>query len=668
MKTTTRLWAGAAIGALLAASVTAGAAGAAPASSTATGAASAATTASATPATAARQGADDTPQARVWLTTLDRANLLTPQAQLAFGDTRSADPTIVIDPETTYQSMDGFGASITDSSAAVLFALSKSERDATMTKLFDPVKGIGVSLLRQPIGSSDFTAASAHYTYDDVAPGKNDYLLRKFSIAHDEAQILPLLRQAKKLNPALKIVATPWSPPAWLKTNDSLVGGQLEPGTINAAAYAAYLVRYVVAYKQAGIPIDYLTIQNEPQNRTPDGYPGMDMPVADQARVITILGPLLKVASPKTKILGYDHNWATHPNDLANTPSGQDPEPDYPAKLLQTKAAKWISGTAFHCYYGDPSAQTALHEQFPDKGIWFTECSGSHGVDDPPAKVFSDTLKWHARTITVGVTRNWAKSTVNWNIALDENGGPNLGGCGTCTGLVTTHSDGTVTTDAEYYTIGHLSKFVKPGAVRIASTSFGTTGWNGQITDVAFRNPDGSYVLVAHNENDDPRGMSVKVGSKSFDYTMPGGSLATFTWPASTAFDDGLAPVAIDGATATATSASADAGLAVDGDASTRWSSGQGQTAGQNLTVDFGTAKTFSRVAVDSGGNLGDYARGWSLEASTDGTTWTMLASGAGTGQLTEVDVPGTTARYLRVASTGDAGNWWSISDVRLYG
>ena len=350
-------------------------------------------------------------------------------------------------------------------------------------------------MLRQPIGSSDFTATPEHYTYDDVAPGTNDYPLRAFSIAHDEAQILPLLREAKRLNPDLKIIGTPWSPPAWLKTNDSLIGGRLEPGMLNATAYARYLVRYVVAYREAGVPIDYLTVQNEPQNRTPDGYPGMDMPVADQARVISVLGPMLGDVSPETRILGYDHNWATHPNDLANTPPGQDPEPDYASKLLQTKAAKWIAGTAFHCYYGDPSAQTTLHDQFPDKGIWFTECSGSHGVDDPPAKFFRDTLTWHARTITIGVTRNWSKTTLNWNLALDEQGGPHLGGCGTCTGLVTTHPDGTVTTNAEYYTIGHLSKFVQPGAVRIASTSFGTTGWNGQIMDVAFRNPDGSTAL-----------------------------------------------------------------------------------------------------------------------------------------------------------------------------
>ena len=620
---------------------------------------------------ASQQGASgqdvSAPQASVWLTTLDRQNMLTPQAPVSFGDAASSAPTIVIDPETTYQTMDGFGASITDSSAAVLSALPTAQRDETMRSLFDPTEGIGVSFLRQPIGSSDFTAAPEHYTFDDVAPGKTDFLLRHFSIDHDKKQVIPLLLQAKKLNPALKIVATPWSPPAWMKTGDSLVGGRLKSGVLYSALYAAYLTRFVAAYRAAGVPIDYITVQNEPQNRTPKGYPGTDLPVAQEAQVISILGPLLELASPRTKILGYDHNWATHPDDVANTPPGQDPETDYPSKLLATSAAKWIAGTAFHCYYGDPSAQTTLHDQYPDKGIWFTECSGSHGPTDAPAQVFSDTLKWHARTIAIGVTRNWAKSTANWNIALDENGGPHLGGCDTCTGLVTTHADGTVSKDAEYFTIGHLSKFVKPGAVRIASTSFGTIGWNGQIMDVAFRNPDGSTALVVHNENDDPRTFAVSEGAKTFEYTLPGGSLATFTWPASAALSDGLTPVDISGATATATSATTDAALAVDADASTRWSSGQAQTPGQNLTVDLGSAKTFTRVAIDSGGNEGDYARSWQLETSIDGVTWIAAASGAGTGQLTNVDLPATTARYLRISSVGSAGNWWSISDIRLY-
>ena len=208
---------------------------------------------------------EEPPQARVWLTTVDQSQLLAEQSPVAFGSNASSHPTIVIDPESTYQTMDGFGASITDSSAAVLSALSPAERDATMRKLFDPAAGIGVSFLRQPMGSSDFTAADEHYTYDDVPLGETDFGMEKFSIGHDEAQILPLLRQAKELNPALKVVATPWSPPAWIKPATPSNGGSLKAGQPYADAYATYLTRFVSAYTDAGVPIDYLTIQN----RTP---------------------------------------------------------------------------------------------------------------------------------------------------------------------------------------------------------------------------------------------------------------------------------------------------------------------------------------------------------------------------------------------------------------
>ncbi|MFC3893107.1 discoidin domain-containing protein [Lentzea rhizosphaerae] len=593
--------------------------------------------------------ASSAPQVRVWVTTPDRAELMHERPSVTFGNSASTHPTIVVDPDRRYQEIDGFGASITDSSAALLAGLST--RAETMRKLFDPNQGIGVSFLRQPVGSSDFTAAAQHYTYDDVPTGRTDFSLKHFSIRHDEEKILPLLREAKRLNPRLKVMATPWSPPAWMKTNDSLVGGQLKDDPAVYDAYARYLVKFVQAYTAAGVPIDFLSVQNEPQNRKPDAYPGTDMPVAAQLKVIEALGPKLRAVSPRTKILGYDHNWATHPNDGTA-------EADYPYQVLRGKAAKWLAGTAYHCYHGDPSAQTKLHNAFPDKGIWFTECSGSKGVTDPPAKVFSDTLRWHARNVVLGTTRNWARSAVNWNIALDSTGGPHNGGCGTCTGLVTVQPDGSVTTDAEYYTIGHLAKFVKPGARRIASTSFGTTGWNGQIMDAAFRNPDGSTALVVHNENDDPRSFAINLGDRTFEYTLPGGALATFTW--TTQHRGRLGQVDLTGATAT------DPAL-VDDDASTRWSSGAAQAPGQFVQVDLGRRKAFRRVALDSGGNLGDYARNWELSVSDDGSAWRSLATGEGVGQLTNIDVRRTSARYVRITSTGAASNWWSIADLRLY-
>ena len=606
------------------------------------------------------------PAARVWVTSPDRAELMHDRGTVAFGTRPSGELTITVDPSRTYQSMDGFGASITDSSAAVLYRLDPAAREQAMRSLFDPVRGIGVSALRQPIGSSDFTD-EPHYTYDDMPPGQTDFALAHFSIAHDRAQILPLLRRARALNPRLTVIATPWSPPAWMKTTDSLVGGRLKDDPRVYAAYARYFVNFVQAYRAAGVPVDYLTVQNEPQNRTPNGYPGMDLPVAQEVKLIEAVGPALRAAGLRTRILAYDHNWTTHPGDIASTPPGEDPETDYPYEVLASPAARWVAGTAYHCYSGDPSAQTALHDAYPDKGIWFTECSGSHGPTDPPAKFFRDTLTFHARNVTIGTTRNWAKTAITWNIALDSTGGPHNGGCDTCTGLLTLEADGTVSTNAEYYTIGHLSKFVRPGAVRIASTSFGTTGWNGQIMDVAFRNPDGSTALVVHNENDDPRTFAVAVGGRSFDYTLPGGALATFTWPRSRLLDDGYDLVPLTGATATATPTGETPQGAVDDDASTRWSTDVAQAPGQQLQVDLGRREAFRRVVLDTGASTGDYARSWTLQTSDDAAGWRTLASGTGTGQLTTIDVPRTRARYLRVVSTGSAGTWWSVADLRLY-
>ena len=607
--------------------------------------------------------------AQVWVTTPDGALRMADRGTVAFGSAPTDAPTVVVDPSRRFQTMAGFGASITDSSAAVLYTLDPAARTAAMESLFSPTRGDGLNYLRQPIGASDFTAGPA-YTYDDVPAGQTDYALRHFSIAHDRKQILPLLRQARRLNPQLRVMATPWSPPAWMKTNGSLVGGRLIDSPAVYRAYAAYLTKFVQAYRAEGIPVDTLTVQNEPQNRNPAGYPGMDLPSWQAAKVIEQLGPMLRAAGLRTKILGYDHNWAEHPNDAANTPPDAVADIDrYPQELLSTRAARWIAGTAYHCYYGDPSAMTALHDEFPDKDIYFTECSGSQSSD--PANTFSDTLKWHARNLIIGSTRNWAKTVINWNLALDENNGPHNGGCGTCTGVLTVASDGTVTRNAEYYTLGHLARFVRPGAVRVASTSFGTTGWNGQVMDVAFVNPDGSTVLVAHNQNDNPQTFGVRFGDESFAYTLPGGALATFVWRGRS--DD--RPITPAGWTATANPpvpsdpcCTADvAARAVDDDASTRWTTGAGQQPGQYLQVDLGRVQPVRRVVFDTGAAVADRPRGYAITASADGDRWWTAAS-RGTGQFAEGDLRGRPVRYVRITLTEAApANWWSVADVRAY-
>ena len=607
--------------------------------------------------------------ARVWISTADGADKLSDLGTVEFSTAASSAPTVVVDPTQTFQTMQGFGASITDASASVLYTLPAAQRAQTMASLFSPATGDGLNFLRQPIGGSDMVA-TAPYTYDDLPAGQTDYAMKDFSIAHDQAQILPLLREAQRLNPKLQIMATPWSPPAWMKTSGSLIDGRLIATPQMYQSYALYLLKFIEAYRANGVRVDTITIQNEPQNRTADTYPGTDMPSWQEAAVIEDLGPMLKAAHLNTEIFGYDHNWAEHPNNVAGTPSDELMDiNDYPQQLLNSPAAQWITGIAEHCYYGDPSAMTTLHDQYPDKAIYETECSGSQSGD--PANTFSDTLKWDARNLEIGSTRNWSSTVVNWDLALNPQGGPHVGGCGTCTGIVTVGPGGTVTNDAEYYALGQLSRFVQPGAVRIGSTSFGTTDWNGQVEDVAFINPDGSTVLVAHNENDNAQAFAVQEGDQRFTYTLPGDSIATFVWHGDLAGPHPLRQVAPTGWTATAspaTTGSDAVAYAVDADASTRYSTDAGQASGQYLQVDFGKQIPARQVVFDTGASTGDYPRGYTVEVSADGTNWTTtVAAGTGTGQFTTVPLDGTPIRYVRMTLTGSSGSWWSIADVRAY-
>jgi glucosylceramidase len=620
-------------------------------------------------------GGRSSPRVNVWVTMANGQSELSQKAPLAFSANAPSYETVVVDPTRTFQTMTGFGGSITDSSAYLLYTLPQSQRDHVMHMLFDPTTGDGLDFLRQPIGASDMVATSQDYTYDDMPAGQTDYPQQHFSIARDEAQILPLLRQAAAINPHLTVMATPWSPPAWMKMSGSLIGGRLIDDPRIYLSYALYLLKFIQTYRDQGVNVNYISVQNEPQNRTPGTYPGTDMPSWQEERVIEDVGPMIRFAHLGTKILAYDHNWQEHPNDIASTPPDETADTNsYPQNVLSSPAARWVSGVAFHCYYGDPSAMTAFHNEYPNVEIFETECSGSQSSN--PANTFSDTLKWHSRNLEIGSTRNWSQSVVNWNIALDPSSGPHLGGCGTCTGILTIGPGTTVTPNAEYFGLGQLSRFVQPGAVRIASTSFGTTGWNGQIMDVAFVNPDRSTVLVAHNENDNPQSFSVSENGQSFDYTMPGDSLATFVWAAPPAPASPLHELNPAGWTATANPPGPSnpcctgdvAANAVDDDASTRYSTGEGQGPGEYLQVDFGRPEPLAQFVLDSGASTGDFPRGYSVTESMDGVNWSKpVATGAGNGQITAITLDGHPVRYIRVTLTASVGNWWSVADVRAY-
>jgi glucosylceramidase len=440
----------------------------------------------------------------VWLTTGDQTKLLQAQAGINFSaSTAATSTTITVDESTTYQTIDGFGASMTGASAYLLNQkMSASQRDALLTDLFG-ASGIHLSFLRHTMGGSDFSA-QGDFTYDDKPQGQTDTGLSSFSIANDLVDLVPMLQAARAKNSSLKIMGTPWSAPAWMKEVYGLRNG----GWLSTAyyqTYANYFVKYVQAYAAQGLPVYAVTLQNEPLYAAP--YMSMRMDAGNQAAFLkNNIGPAFQAAGLSTKLIVYDHNWdhSEYPNNV----------------FADAAAAQYAAGSAFHGYGGSVSGQTTTHNAYPGKDIWFTEISGTAGSS------FAGDLKWHASNIIIGTTRNWAKSALEWNLALDQNNGPTNGGCTTCRGVVTINNmTGAVTRNVEYYALAHASKFVDPGAVRINSNTVA-----GGIETVAFRNPDGSKVLIALNNSNASNTFKVSWTGQSFNYTLPAGALATFKW------------------------------------------------------------------------------------------------------------------------------------------
>ena len=429
--------------------------------------------------------------ASVWLTTADQANKLTQQGSVTFGSGGSGS-VITVNPNTAYQSIVGFGGSMTDASAYDIW--NSPSRGSIMSNLFGS-GGISLSFLRQPIGAADFS--TSFYSLDD---GSADPSLSRFNITHDQAYLIPLLQQAKSLNPALSFMATPWSAPGWMKTSGNMVGGSLTGG--DEAVFAQYLTKFVQAYEGQGIPISYLTVANEPQY-SPSGYPGMLMSAAQESTIINDLAPDLNAAGVgSTKLLAWDHNWD-------NT--------SYPEQVLSATGNN-TAGVAWHHYAGTAGAQTTVHNANPSKDAFETEASWTSGAN------WAAEILGQGGTTAIDSLRNWARTVTFWNLALNASGGPVTGNSCGCTAPVTTNGS-SVTYNAEYYILGQFSKFVKPGAVHIDSNVAGS------VDDVAFKNPDGSIALVALNEGGGSQSFQVSYGGSSFGYTLPGGAIATFTWP-----------------------------------------------------------------------------------------------------------------------------------------
>jgi len=440
-----------------------------------------------------------------WVTTGDQSSLLARDPDLHFSRVAvdSSIPVIEVDGSTTFQTVVGWGAAMTDASAYLIQTkLNAAQREALMQDLFGREPGIGLSFVRIPMGASDFSRS--HYSYDDRPAGETDSTLAHFSIDVDRAEKIPALKRALAINPQLKLMGSPWSAPGWMKSSGSLIKGTLRPEFYGA--FAEYFRRWIAAYEAEGLPIFAITLQNEPHFE-PDNYPGMRLSPAQRAAVIGgTMGPLFARRGVRAQIWDWDHNWD---------------EPQSPLAVLgDSIARKYVAAVAWHCYGGDISAETQVHDKYPDKDTYFTECSGGQW-----APVWADNLKWYVSKMVIGNARGWAKGVALWNLALDENYGPHKGGCGDCRGVVTINSvTGEITRNPEYYALAHASRFVRPGAVRIASSA------PNSFETVAFRNANGSTALIVLNTTTSAGRFAVRSGENSFTSSLPAGAVATFTW------------------------------------------------------------------------------------------------------------------------------------------
>ncbi|MBW8522814.1 glucosylceramidase [Chryseobacterium chendengshani] len=432
----------------------------------------------------------------VWLTKGDQSIKLQQQSAAYFTSSSATGTTIDVDGSQVYQTVDGFGYTLTGGSVAVINQLSASKKQELLNDLFSS-SGIGISYLRISIGASDLN--SEVFTYNDVLSGQTDPTLSQFSLMKDQA-LVQMLKDILVINPNIKILATPWTAPVWMKDNGNSIGGSLK--TEYYGTYAQYFVKYIQAMQLQGIRIDAITPQNEPLH--PGNNPSMYMTAANQATFIkTYLGPAFQAANLSTKIIAYDHNC----DNIV-----------YPISILNDTAANpYVDGSAFHLYAGDISALGNVHNLFPNKNIYFTEqWTSSVGT-------FSGDLDWHVKNVIIGSMRNWSKTALEWNVANDASFGPHTtGGCTQCKGAVTVNSASNYEKNVAYYIIAHASKFVPVNSQRIASTEADN------LSTVAFKTPTGKTVLIVQNGNAGNKAFNIKYNQKTAPVTISGNSTATY--------------------------------------------------------------------------------------------------------------------------------------------
>jgi glucosylceramidase len=432
-----------------------------------------------------------------WFTSADKSRLLQQQAALSFSTNAStATATVTVNPTTIYQTMVGFGFCLTEGSAEVISSMTLAQQTALLNEMFSKTSGLGISVLRISIGASDLS--SSDYSYNETL---GDVSMANFSLAGPDLNyLIPVLKSVLAINPDIKILATPWTAPRWMKTNNSWIGGSLN--TAYYAAYAKYFVKYIDAMKAQGINIWAITPQNEPEN--PNNNPSMLMTAAEQVNFINNnLGPSLATAGYGTaKIISFDHNCdnATYPIYVCNNSS-------------------YVDGAAFHLYAGAISTMTTV-KNATTKNVYFTEqYTASTGS-------FSGDFDWHMQNVVIGSANNWSKTIIEWNLANNSSIGPyTSGGCTTCLGAITINSSTNYTRNVSYYIIGQISKFVKSGAIRIGAAVSGTN-----LIATAFQNPDGTIAVLAYNSKSSSQTLKVLVGSQAFVATLPANTAGTFVW------------------------------------------------------------------------------------------------------------------------------------------
>lgn len=448
-----------------------------------------------------------------WLTTADLSLKLTPQAPLRFASASGSDlrNRISVNAEKRFQAILGLGSSLEPTTCSNFWRMTPADRETLMERIVDPSQGIGMNLMRLCMGTPDFTG-DRWYSYCDLPPGETDPELKRFSIERDRAYILPVIQLARRKNPDLLFFASPWSPPGWMKSNGTMIGGHLLPQWYST--YAQYFVRFIQAYEAEGIPIHAITVQNEPGvDRAKERDPRWHYPScrwsAEQERdfIRDHLGPALCRAGLKTRIWCYDHNYNLKP-------SGDDPGISYPRTILQdAQAAAFVAGVAFHGYVGTPDGMSQLQREFPDVPIHFTEGSvfGIQGAVDLIQRLRHGAVSYNA-----------------WVLMLDDRGKPNNGPFAASHATVALNTR-TLQADylLDYYVYGQFMKFVPRGAVRIETQTTGRVP-----PQVAFLTPDGRLVLIASNPGESERRFTLRWKQQSCNVTLPAKSVGTWRWAA----------------------------------------------------------------------------------------------------------------------------------------